>query len=154
MDCHFSVRNKRTSVLLATHLTISTAKLTTLETNLGAVIRFLMEYQRLKTRNNLRKTPNWIVSTLKWSVCTALENHQDKEEESAKQLKGTNIYLNKDFSDLVRQKRKELIQAIKEARQRGDIAYLRYGKLIQGVLINVEKSILGNLRPLNGIKKS
>ena len=48
----------------------------------------------------------------------------------AKQLKGTNIYLNEDFPEAVRQKRKELLPAMRAARDRGDIAYLRYDKLI------------------------
>ncbi|CAH1275563.1 Hypp9364 [Branchiostoma lanceolatum] len=39
----------------------------------------------------------------------------------AKYLKGSNIYINEDFSEKVRQKRKELIQKMKEARERGDI---------------------------------
>ena len=50
--------------------------------------------------------------------------------EKAKFLKGTNIFVNEDYSESVRLKRKELIPAMKEARQRGDIAYLRYVKLI------------------------
>ena len=50
--------------------------------------------------------------------------------EKAKLLKGTNIFINEDYSEAVRLKRKELIPALKEARQRGDIAYLRYDKLI------------------------
>lgn len=50
--------------------------------------------------------------------------------EKAKNLKGSNIYVNEDFSEAVRMKRKELIPATKEARKRGDIAYLRFDKLI------------------------
>lgn len=48
----------------------------------------------------------------------------------AKDLKGTNIYVNDDFTEAVRQKRKELIPAMKAARERGDIAYIRYDRLI------------------------
>lgn len=50
--------------------------------------------------------------------------------EKAKCLKGSNIYINEDYSETVRQKRKELIPVMKEARKRGDIAYLRFDKLI------------------------
>ena len=50
--------------------------------------------------------------------------------ENAKYLRGSNIYINEDFSETVRQRRKELIPAMKEARLRGDITYLRYDKLI------------------------
>ncbi|KAJ8385857.1 hypothetical protein AAFF_G00179230 [Aldrovandia affinis] len=50
--------------------------------------------------------------------------------EKAKDLKGTNVYINEDYTDVVRQKRKELIPAMKAARERGDIAFLRHDKLI------------------------
>lgn len=50
--------------------------------------------------------------------------------EKAKDLKGTNVYINEDYSDAVRKKRKELIPAMKAARERGEIAFLRYDKLI------------------------
>lgn len=47
-----------------------------------------------------------------------------------KSLKGTKIYINEDFTDAVRRKRKELLPALKAARERGDIAYLRHDKLV------------------------
>lgn len=50
--------------------------------------------------------------------------------EKAKNLKGTNIYINEDYPEEVRQKRKELIPAMKAAREWGEIAFLRYDKLI------------------------
>lgn len=58
--------------------------------------------------------------------------YKDKVEvlSLAKELKGTNIYINEDFSEAVRQKRKDLLPAMKAARERGDLAYLRYDKLI------------------------
>lgn len=58
--------------------------------------------------------------------------YKDKEAvlERAKYLKDTNIYLNEDFPENVRQKRKELMLALRAARERGEIAYLRYDKLI------------------------
>lgn len=49
---------------------------------------------------------------------------------SAKKLKGTRIYINEDYPEAVRQKRKELLPKMREARQRGDIAFLRYDKLV------------------------
>lgn len=57
---------------------------------------------------------------------------KDKQEvlSNAKKLAGTNIYINEDYPEAVRQKRKDLLPAMKEARKRGDIAYLRYDKLI------------------------
>lgn len=48
----------------------------------------------------------------------------------AKRLKGTGIFINEDFPEAVQQKRKELLPAMKTARQRGDVAYLKYDKLI------------------------
>lgn len=49
---------------------------------------------------------------------------------STKKLKGTNIYINEDFSDLVQQRRRELLPKLKEAREKGERASLRYDKLI------------------------
>lgn len=50
--------------------------------------------------------------------------------EKVKLLNGTKIFVNEDYSELVQQKHKELIPEMKEARKRGDIAYLSYDKLI------------------------
>lgn len=50
--------------------------------------------------------------------------------EKAKYLKGTKIFLNEDYPESVRQKRKELLPAMRAARERGEIAFLRYDKLI------------------------
>ena len=50
--------------------------------------------------------------------------------DKAKILKGSDIFINEDFPEAVRQRRKELLSAIRVARERGDIAYLRYDKLI------------------------
>ncbi len=47
-----------------------------------------------------------------------------------KNLKGTKIYINEDYADAVRRKRKELMPDLRAARERGDIAYLRHDKLI------------------------
>ena len=61
-----------------------------------------------------------------------LLRHKDKQTilSKAKILKGTSIYINEDYSDAVRQKRKELVPEMKAARARGDIAYLKYDRLI------------------------
>lgn len=50
--------------------------------------------------------------------------------ERAKNLRGTNIYINEDYTDAVRMKRKELLPKLREARERGEIAFLRHDKLI------------------------
>ena len=50
--------------------------------------------------------------------------------DKAKNLKGSGIFINEDFPEAVRQRRKELLPAMKAAREKGDIAYLRYDKLI------------------------
>ena len=47
-----------------------------------------------------------------------------------KNLKGSKIYINEDYTDAVRRKRKELMPDLRAARERGDIAYLRHDKLI------------------------
>jgi hypothetical protein len=48
--------------------------------------------------------------------------------ERAKNLRGTNIFLN--YSEAVRQRWEELIPAMKTAREHGYIAYIRYNRLI------------------------
>lgn len=65
-------------------------------------------------------------------ITVKLLRHKDKLSilAKAKALKGSNVYINEDFTDTVRQKRRELLPEMKAARQRGDIAYLRYDKLI------------------------
>jgi hypothetical protein len=50
--------------------------------------------------------------------------------EKANNLRGTYIFLNKDYLEAVRQKRKKLIPAMKADRAHGDIAYIRYDRLI------------------------
>lgn len=49
---------------------------------------------------------------------------------NAKKLKGTDIFINEDFIDSVRKRRKELLPEMWAARNRGEIAFLRYDKLI------------------------
>lgn len=48
----------------------------------------------------------------------------------AKMLKGLSIFINEDYPDSVRQRRRELLPKMKAARERGDIAFLRYDQLI------------------------
>ena len=50
--------------------------------------------------------------------------------ERAKNLRGTYIFLNEDYPEAVRQKRKELNPAMKASRLLRDIAYIRYDRLI------------------------
>ena len=45
-------------------------------------------------------------------------------------LKETNIYINEDFSDLVRKKRADLIPAMKAARAKGNYAIISYDRLV------------------------
>lgn len=48
----------------------------------------------------------------------------------ANSLRETKIYINEDYTDPVRLKRKELLPKLRAARDRGDIAFLRQDKLI------------------------
>ncbi len=61
-------------------------------------------------------------------------NFKDKELilKKAKELRisAPGVYINEDFSDAVREIRKELLPKLKEARDRGNIAYLRYDQLV------------------------
>lgn len=52
---------------------------------------------------------------------------KDKSDilQKTKSLKGTDIYINEDYTDAVRRKRQELMPKLREARQRGDTAFLR-----------------------------
>lgn len=45
-------------------------------------------------------------------------------------LKNSGIYVNEDFSDRIRKKTAELPPAMKQARERGNFAFLSYNKLI------------------------
>ena len=62
-----------------------------------------------------------IVKFLRW---------KDKEAvmASANKLRGTNIYLNENYSEAVRLKQKELIPIMKAERAKGNIAYIRYDR--------------------------
>lgn len=66
------------------------------------------------------------------SIVVKFLNSKDKAAvmQRAKNLKGTQIFINDDYTDAVRLKRKELLPKLKEARDKGDIAYLRHDKLI------------------------
>lgn len=61
-------------------------------------------------------------------------NFKDRELilKKRKELKNTapGVYINEDFSEAVRQKRRDLLPKLKEAWDRGDIAYLRYDRLV------------------------
>lgn len=65
-------------------------------------------------------------------VMVSLLRLKDKQQilSSAKKLRESKIYMNEDFSGAVLQRRKELWPKLKAARERGDIATLRYDKLI------------------------
>lgn len=65
-------------------------------------------------------------------VLIKLFRFKDREDilQRAKFLKATKIFINEDYTDAVRRKRRELMPELKAARERGDIAYLRNDKLI------------------------
>ncbi|KAL7392264.1 hypothetical protein ABVT39_022175 [Epinephelus coioides] len=65
-------------------------------------------------------------------IAVKLLRYKDREAilQRAKSLRGTKIFINEDFTDAVRQKRKDLMPELRAAREKGDIAYLRYDKLI------------------------
>ncbi|KAG7490865.1 hypothetical protein JOB18_043360 [Solea senegalensis] len=66
------------------------------------------------------------------TMTVKLLRFKDKEEiiKGAKCLKGTKFFINEDFSERVRSKRKELMPRLKEERMKGNIAYLKYDQLI------------------------
>lgn len=65
-------------------------------------------------------------------VVVKFPNFKDREgiltmarEKRSMKMRGTGIYINEDFSDLVRQRRREQLPKLKEERQKGNIAYFR-----------------------------
>ena len=66
------------------------------------------------------------------AIVAKLLRYKDKEEilKRAKRLKGSKIFINEDFSEKVRLKRKELFPLLLEERKKGNIAYLKYDQLI------------------------
>lgn len=66
------------------------------------------------------------------SIVAKLLRFKDKEEifKCTKKLQGTSIFINEDFPEYIRQKRKELLPQLKAERQKGNIAYLKYDKLV------------------------
>ncbi|KAI4824506.1 hypothetical protein KUCAC02_013011 [Chaenocephalus aceratus] len=58
-----------------------------------------------------------VVKFLRFNDKTAVMGRRNR-------LKGTNIFLNEDYPEAVRQKRKELIPAMKAERSKGNIAYI------------------------------
>lgn len=65
-------------------------------------------------------------------VIVKLMCYKDKEEilKQAKKLKGTNFFINEEFSERVRQRRKELLPQLRETRKQGNFAFLKYDQLI------------------------
>lgn len=57
-------------------------------------------------------------------------NHKMKIFKEAKNLKGSDIWINEEFTKKVLEERKYLVQHLKQARQQGQQATLRYNKLI------------------------
>ena len=65
-------------------------------------------------------------------VCKLLD-YKDKLKimQNRKKLKGTNIYINEDFSKETREHRKKLWEEVKVLRSQGEIAYLNYRSISQ-----------------------
>ncbi len=78
----------------------------------------------LKGKDELRSLPRpTLVSFLRIK-------DRDRVMANARKLKGSNIFIKEDYPESVRKRRKELIPKMNAARERGDIAFLRYDKLI------------------------
>lgn len=65
-------------------------------------------------------------------VVVKLLRFKDKEEimKCAKSLKGTKIFINEDFSESIRAKRKEFLPKMREESEKGNIAYLKFDRLV------------------------
>jgi len=86
----------------------------------------------LERAHRTGKPSSSLPSTRPRPIVAKFLRYKDKLEVlgKAKALKGTNIFINEDFPEAVRQKRKELLPAMRTARAEGKIAYLRNDKLI------------------------
>ena len=78
---------------------------------------------RLKNRNDQRG-PRTIIAQLTHAT------DRDIILKNSHKLKGTNIYINEDLSDITMKKRKEKLQEMKDARNLGKIAYFVRDKLV------------------------
>ena len=65
-------------------------------------------------------------------IVAKFNNYKIKEQvlKNKKSLAGTNIYVREDFSEKVLAKRKDLLPKMYEERKKGNVAYLRYDKLV------------------------
>lgn len=67
-------------------------------------------------------------------IIVKFSNYKDRELvwKSRRDLMKTapGVYIQEDFSEAVRQKRRELLPKLKEAREKGNIAYLVYDRLV------------------------
>ena len=66
------------------------------------------------------------------TIVAKFNSYKVKESilKSKKGLKGTNVYVREDFSQKILAKRKELLPKMHEERRKGNIAFLRYDKLV------------------------
>ena len=66
------------------------------------------------------------------TIVAKFQNYKVKEAvlKNKKGLKGTNIFVREDFSQRVLARRKELLPQMHEERRKGNIAFLRYDKLV------------------------
>lgn len=74
-------------------------------------------------------------------------NYKDRESvlKAKKKLRGTNVFVNEDYSDRVIKKRMDLMPELKEARRKNQRAFLRYDKLI--VYENVDSATQSSDQP-------
>lgn len=80
-----------------------------------------------------RNGPFKKVSSRPREVVVRLLRYKDKElilSKARSNLKNTAIYIDDDYSDLVRKRRAELLPEMRAARKRGDYAVISYNRLI------------------------
>ncbi|CAH3133375.1 unnamed protein product [Porites lobata] len=99
----------------------------------------LDDLENRSRRNNLcfegiPESPNETWQESESKIKHLISSHMPEDREAAfkakKKLRGTNMFVNEDYSDRVIKKRTELMPKLKEARRKNQRAFLRFDKLV------------------------
>lgn len=114
-------------------------KITTILQKMGVNVDMNMDIEEIRRIGSYvkdRKRPILVKLTKERAKILILQN--------ARNLSGTDIWIDEDFSKTVQEERKALIPHLKEERKKGNRAYLRFNKLIvNGEAYTVKDTIRG-----------
>lgn len=123
----------------------SKEKITLLLQKMGVNIDMNMDIEEIRRLGNYvegRKRPIIVKLTKERTKILILQN--------ARNLSGTDIWIDEDFSKTVQEERKALVPHLKEERKKGNRAYLRFNKLI----VNGEAYTIKDIRRGDEIGKN